>query len=139
MPAIKSAASIAEKWARVTPLRAPDYEAGVKNPKKDWEKATLAGATAYKEGIQKAITEGRFEKGVALAGTEKWQARATTVGPARYSQGVQVAQPEYEKGFSKYRDVIEKTTLPARFAKGDPRNIERVRVMSKALHDAKRA
>lgn len=139
MPPIKSAKDIAEKWARVTPQRAPDYEAGVRNPKVDWAKATVASAPAYKEGIQKSIAEGRFEKGVTAAGTEKWQRRASEVGPGRYSQGVQAAAPDYEKGFSKFRDVIERTTLPARFAKGDPRNIERVRAMAKALHDAKRA
>ena len=139
MPAIKSTASIAEKWARVTPQRAPDYELGVKNPKTDWAKATVAAAPANKDGIQKAIAAGSFEKGVTEAGTEKWQRRASEVGPGRYSQGVQAAAPDYEKGFSKFRDVIERTTLPARFAKGDPRNIERVRAMAKALHDAKRA
>lgn len=137
MPAIKSTSSIAEKWARVTPQRAPDYESGIRNPKKDWAKTTIAANAAYKEGIQKSIAEDRFAKGVANAGTDKWQRKAIEVGPARYSQGVQVARPDYEKGFGPYRDIIEKTALPPRFAKGDPRNIQRVTAMAKALHDGK--
>jgi len=138
MPAVKSMSSIAEKWARVTPQRAPDYEKGVRNPKKDWAKATIGASAAYKEGVQKAITENRFEKGVNAAGTEKWQRKAVELGPTRYSTGVQVAQPDYEKGFAPFRDVIERTTLPPRFAKGDPRNIDRVRVMAAALNAAKK-
>jgi len=46
MVAIRSASEIAEKWARVTPGLTPDYEAGAKNPNKDWETQTLAAADA---------------------------------------------------------------------------------------------
>jgi len=138
MPAVKSMSAIAEKWARVTPQRAPDYEAGIRSPKVDWAQATAAASNAYKEGVTKAITENRFEKGVKAAGTEKWQRKAIELGPSRYSQGVTVAQPDYEKGFAPFRDVIERTALPPRFAKGDPRNIDRVRVMAAALNAAKK-
>jgi len=138
MPKIKAISAIAEKWARVTPARAPEYEAGIKNPKTDWATATKNAAQAYKDGITASIARGGFEKGVAEAGTEKWQRKASEVGPSRFSQGVQMAGPEYEKGFAPYRDVIERTTLPPRFAKADPRNIDRVRVMSAALAAAKR-
>lgn len=137
-PAVRSMSSIAKKWAEVTPQRAAQYEEGVKSPLRDWAKNTEAATGAYKEGITKAITAGRFEKGVVKAGNKKWQDRSALVGPARFSQGVQVAAPEFEKGFAAYRDVIEKTVLPPRFAKGDPRNIDRVRVMAAALADAKR-
>lgn len=138
MPVVKNIAKIAEKWARVTPQRSADYEAGVKDPIRDWATNTVAANAAYKAGVADAIAKDRFAKGVAKVGTEKWKRKATEVGPARFAQGVQVAQPDYEKGFSAFRDVIEKTTLPPRFAKGDPRNIDRVRVMAAALADAKR-
>lgn len=138
MPKVKSAREIADKWGRVTPERATDYELGIKSPKKDWEQSTKAAEGAYKDGVQKAIAEGRFGKGVTAAGTAKWQEKALAVGPARYGEGVRVAQPAFEKGFSKFRDIIEKTTLPPRFAKGDPRNLERVKVMAAALHAGKK-
>lgn len=138
MPVIKSAQKIAEKWAKVTPQRATEYEEGVKNPTKDWAKETGAANEAYKAGVTAAIGKDRFLKGVMKAGTEKWKRKSTEVGPARFAQGVQVAQPDFEKGFAPFADVISKTTLPPRFAKGDPRNIDRVRVMAAALADAKR-
>lgn len=138
MALVKSTSAIAKKWAEVTPQRAPQYEDGVKSPLKDWGKNTADANAAYKEGITKAIGADRFIKGVAKAGTAKWQRRAIELGPRRFAEGVSIAQPDYEKGFAPYRDVIEKTTLPVRFAKGDPRNIDRVRVMAAALADAKR-
>lgn len=134
MPEIKSASAIAEKWSRVTPQRTADYEQGVRNPKKDWEQSTLAAADRQAEGVQQAIAEGRFEKGVSKAGTSKWQKGATEKGPQRWSQGVQISADEYEAGFAPFRDVIEQTTLPPRFAAGDPRNIERTKAMAEALH-----
>ena len=137
MPAIRSAREIAEKWARVTPGRAPDYEAGVKNPKKDWETQTLKAADAYREGVQAAISEGRFEKGVRKAGTSKWQTKAVKLGVPRWGPGVAAAKDAYEKGFAPYRDIIERIELPPRRPKGDPGNIDRVRVIAMALHEAK--
>lgn len=138
MPTVKAIAKIAEKWARVTPQRSADYEAGVRDPIKDWATNTAAANAAYKAGVTEAVAKDRFVKGVQKAGTERWKRKAVEVGPARFSQGVQVAQPDYEKGFAPYRDVIEKTTLPPRFAKGDPRNVDRVRVMAAALAAEKR-
>ncbi len=139
MPIVKAIAKIAEKWARVTPQRSGDYEAGVRDPIRDWATNTAAADAAYKAGVTDAVAKGRFLSGVKKAGTEKWKRKATEVGPARFAQGVQVAQPDYEKGFAPFRDVIEKTTLPPRFAKGDPRNVDRVRVIAAALAAAKRA
>lgn len=138
MPLVRPISKIAEKWGTVTPQRAPQYEAGVRDPLKDWGKNTAAANDAYKAGVQAAIAKDRFVKGVAAAGTEKWKRKASEVGPRRFSEGVQISAPDFEKGFAPYRDVIEKTTLPPRFAKGDPRNIDRVRVMAAALAEAKR-
>ena len=138
MPAIRDTKVIAEKWATVTPQRASQYENGVKDPLKDWAKNTAAANDAYKSGIAAAAQKDLFKKGVERAGTGKWQEKAVALGPTRFSQGVALAQPDFEKGFAAFHDVIEKTTLPPRFAKGDPRNIDRVRVMAAALADAKR-
>lgn len=135
MPEVNSTSSIAQKWSRVTPQRTADYEAGVKNPRRNWEEATSEAAARQAEGVQQAIQENRFEKGVARAGNEKWQRGATQKGPQRWSQGVQLGADDYEKGFAPYRDTIERTALPPRFPAGDPRNIDRVKAMAEALHD----
>lgn len=135
MPAIRS--NVGSKWARVTALRGSDYQEGVNNPRTDWQQATLAGAKNQAEGVQKAIAEKRFEKGVQKAGTSKWSKGVTGKGVARFGQGVQEGQSSYESGISPYLQVIEQTSLPPRYPKGDPRNLERVKVMSDALRKKK--
>lgn len=137
MPNVRSASEIANKWGRVTPERTQDYEDGIRSPKKDWKQSTVNAENTYEEGVKAAISRKAFGKGVTKAGTEKWQKGAIEKGIDRFGPGVQVAQTAYEEGVSPYLDVIEKTTLPPRYPKGDPRNIARVQAIAKALHDKK--
>lgn len=135
MPKVKP--NVAEKWGRVTPQRIDDYLQGVQNPREDWQRATLAAAANQASAIQQAIKEKRFEKGVSKAGTQKWQAKTLKKGAERFGPGVQEGQDAYEVGIAPYLQTIEATTLPPRYPKGDPRNIERVKVMSDALRKKK--
>lgn len=137
MAAIKPTKDIASKWARVTPQRSEDYRQGVMNPRVSWSEATAEAGERYKAGIQEAIQQDRFVKGVKKAGDERWQERATNIGPQRFAEGVATSEARYEEGFAPYAEVIASTKLPPRFAKGDPRNLDRVRVMSQALRKKK--
>jgi len=135
MPAVKP--NFAEKWARVTPQRAEDYAIGIRNPKKDWEQATTEAIPAWQDGITKAIANKSFDRGVKKAGSAKWLRKSEEVGAARFGPGVQAAVEDYRQAFEPFKAVIEATKLPPRFAKGDPRNIERVRVIAEALRKKK--
>lgn len=137
MAEIKPTRDIAAKWARVTPQRAEDYRLGVENPRVSWSESTVAAKDRYQAGIQDAIQRDAFAKGVRAAGDARWQDRARTVGPARFAEGVATSEARYEEGFRPYAEVIAQTVLPPRFAKGDPRNLDRVRVISQALRKRK--
>jgi hypothetical protein len=137
MPAVKSISAIQEKYGRVTPTRSEDYKIGVTNPRKDWAQAASAGEGNYKAGVTAAANAGMYGKGVQRVGTQKWKDKALSKGPGRFAEGTMLAAPDYAKGFAKFRDIIEKTQLPARFPKGDPRNVERVRVISSELRKGK--
>jgi hypothetical protein len=137
MAAIKSAAAIQEKYGRVTPGRSEDYKKGVASPRRPWAKAAKDGEPNYKVAVVAAANAGMYGKGVDKCGEDGWQGPAIEKGPGRFAEGTQLAAPDYAKGFEKYRAVIERTTLPARFPKGDPRNVERVRVISSELRKAK--
>jgi hypothetical protein len=139
MADIKSLDRIGAKWTRVTSGAGAEYEDGVKNPTSDWKTQTLAANNAYKQGLQKSIAADSFAKGVAAAGTTKWQENAVNKGPSRFAQGVSLAGDAYTAGFNPYRQVISSLTLPPRGAKGDPANINRVAIVAKALHDKKLA
>ena len=139
MAFIRSMDQIARKWASVTPGRTEDYRAGVENPRRDWAQATVAAEGAYDAGVTQAIAKKRFGKGVKAAGTEKWQRGAIEKGTARWGPGVTIAQDIYGRNFAPYRDAIERVTLPARYAKRDPRNLDRVKAVVNALIAAKEA
>jgi hypothetical protein len=137
MPAVKSTASVAEKWARVTPQRSEDYKSGVSQPRTPWAAAAKAGEERYKAGVMEAANRGAFGKGVTAAGDQKWQSKALAKGPTRFAEGVALSAPDYQAAVAPYLDTIAATVLPPRFAKGDPRNVERVRVLSQALRKRK--
>jgi len=83
--------------------------------------------------MQAAAAADSYAKGITKAGSAKWQQRATTKGPGRFAEGVMIGSDDYEKGFAPYRDEIEKTVLPPRYPKRDPRNINRVSAIAQAL------
>ena len=133
MAEVKSIARIKEKWTRVTPQRSEDYKIGIQSPRRDWEKSAVAAKESHKAAMVTAGAQDAFAKGVARAGSGKWQARALQKGPGRFAEGVMVGGDDYEKGFAPFRDEIEKTALPPRFPKRDPRNIQRVSALTVAL------
>jgi hypothetical protein len=139
MAAIAPAEAIGDKWARVTPQRSADFESGVRNPRKDWAAATAASVPQWEAGVQAAIANKSFGKGVARSGTSQWQLATVEKGVPRWGQGVALAQQKYTDRFKPYRDAIERTTLPQRFARRDPRNLNRVKAIVDALVKVKEA
>ncbi len=139
MPPIRPIDAIAKKWAEVTPGRAAQYEAGVRNPVRNYEQNAAAADPAWRAGVQAAIQRNSFVLGVRRAGTAKWQRKAIELGPARYGPGVAAAQQDYSAGFSPFRDVIERTNLPPRGPRRSPQNMQRVAAMAAALGAAKEA
>lgn len=137
MPAVKSGAATSAKWSRVSAQRTEDYQAGVAAPRTPWAAATAAAEDRYKAGVQDAATRGAFGKGVRAAGDARWSAKATAKGPTRYAEGVQISGPDYAAGVQPYLDTIAATQLPPRYPKGDPRNVQRVAVLSAALRKRK--
>jgi hypothetical protein len=137
MATIKDMSRIGSKWKRVASGAQAEYEEGVRNPRTSWASATKAAESAYEAGLRASLSNKSFGKGVTKAGDAKWQAAAVNKGPSRFSEGVALSQDAYEAGFAPYREVIARTSLPERGAKGDPKNIERVKAIAAALHNAK--
>lgn len=138
MAEIKSSSEIANKWARVTPQRTTDYRNGVQRPRRSWSESAAASNETYVQAVTQAAQEGRFASGVRAAGEQKWQQAATTKGPNRFAEGVQLGESAFTAGFEPYRQVIEQTVLPPRFPRGDPRNIDRVQKLASALNAKRR-
>jgi len=137
MANVKSGDRVGAKWARVTPQRSEDYTQGVQNPRTPWAQASKSAEDRYKSGVADAATRGAFGKGITAAGDQKWQQKSLAKGPSRFAEGVAISAPDYQAGVQPYLDTIAATTLPARYPKGDPRNLERVKAISMALRKRK--
>ncbi len=137
MANIKNISKIAEKWMRQSSVSEQSYTEGVQSPRADWATVTAEANDSYKKGIQASIGKDSFLKGVKRAGTSKWQQQTLAKGPGRWTDGINKSGSSYADGFQPYLEVISRTQLPKRGPKGDPSNINRVSVMSKALHDEK--
>ena len=137
MADIKTIDAIKEKWGRVTPTRTEDYTLGVKNPKRDWASAAKDAKETHKAAMAQAATNDAYAKGIARAGTARWQEKALAKGPSRFAEGVIVGASDYAAAFQPYAETIKATTLTPRFPKGDLRNLDRVKAISQALRKKK--
>ncbi len=93
----KSPEQIAEKYQRGVAGAGGDYSAGVQNPSRSWSQATQAGEGRWQAGIQQAIQNKSFSRGVSKAGDAKWQANALQKGAQRYQAAAGEAAQEYAK------------------------------------------
>jgi len=139
MAAIRAVDVIGAKWATVTPQRATEYVSGVQSPRASWSREAQAAQPAWEAGVQASIASKSFSKGVAKAGDPKWAKGAIEKGGARFGPGVQIAQADYIKGFTPYRNAIASVNLPPRYARRDPRNLARVTAIVDAMNAAKKA
>lgn len=136
---VKPIDQITSKWSQRASQAGPAYTAGVSAPKRPWAASTTAAAGTWANGVQSAVTNGRFASGVNKAGDGKWSAGATGKGAQRYPQGVSApaAQTNFTNGFQKYVSVLTSLSLPPRAPKGDPSNAQRSQAVATALHAAK--
>ena len=136
---VKSAADAAKKWSTRAQGAGGDYTSGVSNAGQAWHDATVRSGDTWAAGVQAAVGQGRFAKGVERAGANRYQTRAANDGGQRYTQGVAGAQDQYQARVGKFLDVINtaKQALPMRRPKGDPANWARSQAIGQALHQAK--
>jgi hypothetical protein len=134
---LKDTASIARKYAQRAQAAGPEYSNAVKDTQIDWAGPTAAAAESYNQAIQEAIGRQAFARGVAKAGTEKWRNQASSLGAARYPQGVQQAEATYAEGVAPYLETLKGLSLPPRGPAGAPQNAQRVVAVMDALHRKK--
>lgn len=135
---VKSTADIAAKWSRVSAQRDQDYKEGVSDPGVEWARNAAAAEETYVAGVTEAAGRNAFAKGIAAAGDEKWRRKTVELGTQRWAPGIRAAVSDFEVGFAPYKEALEKLTLPPRAPRGDPRNLERVAAVARALSEVRR-
>lgn len=134
---VKDAASSAAKFVSRAQTAAPDYAKGVQGAGQTWATNTANSQDTWAQGVQAAVQNGRFQKGVAKAGPTKYETNAAGKGAQRYGPGVAAAGPAWQQGTQPFLDTIASLTLPARRPKGDPGNFARSQAVADALRKKK--
>lgn len=132
-PIVPSVSKVAAKWSRRAQSAGQEYAEGVMSTTRSWAASAAAGEKNYNAGVAAASAAGRFGKGVARAGDSKWKKNATEKGPARYSQGVAVAEQDYATQVGPFLEAIGRVNLPERGPTGSEGNYGRVSAIGKAL------
>lgn len=117
------------RWRKRTAESTEEYKRGIKNPKRSWGKCTCEAAARYKAGVDKAHIKDRLRRGVIKAGLTKWKTRTLLKGPTRFAEGVYGAGDVYAEGYKPYHTRFPSIFMPKRYRRGDPRNIDRCKVV----------
>ena len=131
---VKSAADIAAKWARVTPQRSADYEAGASQAGAKQNAAAIAAAGAFQAAVSSGNMRSMFIGGLKRAGAEKYNRKVAGVGKDRFGAGVTAAQGDMATGVAPFVEAIASITPPARAPRGDVANQQRSIVYQEALN-----
>ena len=132
---IKPIDKIVAKWKSKAGSASGDYAEGIQFAP-DQGAAAAAAKETWQQGVSGAGVADRFAKNAA-ASTAKWKKNAVALGGSRYTQGVANATEEFAKGISGPLSTIAGVNLPPRKPKGDPSNLDRVRIVNEALRAAK--
>jgi hypothetical protein len=135
--AVKDISTISAKFVSRAGVASGDYSKGVTSTTKDQAALAIAAAPAWAAGVQQAVTNGSYQKGLQKSGTAKWKANASGIGAQRYAPGVAAAQTSYANGFAPYLQVLANLTLSQRYPRGDPRNNQRTIDVNTALNKAR--
>jgi len=134
MVKIKSLEDIAAKFVKVTPERAPFYEAEVTGAGPDWLTGSKAGQGAYDTAMARAEVRARREKKLTDVAANKFVIKASKLGPERFRAGVEAAKEFFKTGFSDAHAVISGWVKPTKGPRGDAKNYDIVKSIGDALH-----
>ncbi len=133
---IPSAASVAEKWARVTPGRSQDYVTRASASGAAWQDGTNNAEANYNAAVQEAIGRGAYGQGTAgKAGA--YTAGITDKGALRWGPGVAASRQKFEQRIARSLQALASVGLPPKLPRGNPGNLMRVAAVDEALHAAK--
>ena len=124
------------KWANRAAASGSEYQSGAANPRRSQSASAIEAKDNYAMGVNSAIAEDRYAKGLQKSGDAKWQKGIREKGQQRYQQGVVGAQDEYRAGFQPYASALTGLELGPKGPKGQ--NYGRVQQVGEMLRAVKK-
>lgn len=87
-----------DKWLKgVEAVGVDRYREGVQNPRANFKDAALANKEGWKKGVQEAITNGTYEKGLAKVNVDEAIQTAATLGADSLAAGARARQDKFQR------------------------------------------
>lgn len=136
---MRTASQSVQRWAEGAGNASTRYLEGATQTTKDQAAAAIAAKPLYQQGVQEAIAQGRYEKGLQKSGKQGWMSGVQEKGAANYGVGVTSpsAQSRYASESGKYDGARNAASSSPRGPKGSPQNLQRVSAVVNALRAAK--
>ena len=128
-----------KKFDDNTTAGAGDLQTGIKAAQADWKANTSAAVENYTLGIQEAISNNSFQKGVDRTDPNKFGNSITSASKQKYIQNTTAAKGKVGDTAVRNRRISNDalSSLRPRGRAGDPANLERMNRNAQALHDEK--
>lgn len=134
MPSTNDAA---EKFGRRGSQASQDFQTGVENSSdSQWQDGSVSAEQNWESGIQEAIGNNAFRKGVQNPDAS-WQQRTLELGTQRFGQGVQASTDKYASAVGPFFDALEALTLEPRGPRGSSQNFQRSQRVGQRLHEVR--
>lgn len=136
---IRSPQVAVSNWTSRTGNAAGFYASQVQASSWKQYAASAQAEQNYATGVQAAVTAKSRQNAINQSSDEAWKAGVTSVGQARFSQGVTASAPKMTAVMNKLIPAIDaaRKALPARGVAGSQANITRVTQFIQALHAQK--
>lgn len=102
-----TAAEFTDKWQKRTKAATPEYSAGVARVTEAPGIAAGRAQQAMLDNTTAAITNGKWKRNVEKVGLQDWKDKATKVGAARITAGVDAAVPGMQDTATKLLATVD--------------------------------
>jgi len=100
-------AAISDRWARGMSGAAETMRQGVNAVTTAPTEKAAAAADRYAEGVQRAVSSGKFQAGLRRVGLSDWQRAMAEKGIPRVASGAVSAKPKMESFMSQFIPHVE--------------------------------
>lgn len=102
------------------------YTRGTSGKGSRWAQKTGAAGANYQEGVQRALAEKRFDKGVAAAGPSAYDTGVQQKGAQNWPAGMQLGGDKYARKVAKFAPLWNQELPTPRGSKRSPNNLKRM-------------
>ena len=99
-------ATAAQRWQSAASTAQTRYTEGVQNTSKDPTSLAAAQAQKMLNGVQQAVTSGRWQRRLAEVGKQGWQS-ATLAKANNYSTGIAAGGTKYQQGYGAFAAYMQ--------------------------------